>query len=67
MGVSNFLHEILRRTPDAIVFVSILHGDNQSAIEFGQGRVSVQKIRHLLVPQLYIRQLTRDGRLTIRF
>ena len=67
MGVANFLHEVLFCTNQAVVPLPLLYGDNESANSIAKGHASIRKVRHLLLPSLYLRQLTRDGRVEVRY
>ena len=51
----------------AVLPVPILYGDNTAANSIASNASSVRKVRHLLLPQLFLRTLTRDGRLEVRY
>ena len=62
LGLWNFLSLVFK---DASVEIPRIHGDNQAANRVGAAQASVRHLRHLSLPQIWIRELSQAGRLRI--
>ena len=60
VGLCNVLEEVLGAT----VF-GALYGDNEAANLLANGQTGVRKVRHLDLAQLYVQEVTADGKLRV--
>ena len=66
LGASNFLNELLSHYTTSHAPCPLMFGDCQAANQIASSTASVRKVRHLTLPQLYVRTLTESGRIAVK-
>ena len=67
IGLINLLREIFDHGPEnqANIEVPKMYGDNKAANLLASNQASMRNHRHLQLPQIWIRNLTRDGKIKV--
>ena len=65
VGLRNLIHDLF--LDKCATATPILYGDNQAANKLASGEASLRHLRHLQLPAVWIRELTANNELVVRY